>query len=509
LITDEKMDIPSAIKRVIDDRGIDVLHTPKLVISFVLDYVQGYDKEKKLLRIACANNLLDKVYDILNEKNDAQQEILSAKLEKHLTDEAFLSKENADIIIGLIFAGVGLSHIVIKSTEKETVRTEEKKVNGTEKTGLSEKRSTYTENKVISSHSSTSERKHYEYPTEIKRTPPKTKITGHIATEQDTFQSIDKRDCQIPVELIAPDNQLYVFDLLDNIFFHETEYLVVSQPSSLNNCVFYIFKNPGGWANPPIYIPNGKKVKQIYKIFAEKHGNEYNFEDVGTAQQKTLVGDNSSKKLSCIEQRKIELNKRKEALLAEKSTLGVFSFKRKAEIDKELFSINDELYSKESEKKETIVRIIMDNGKSMTFELFPDIAPITVDNFINLVKKGFYDGLIFHRVIKDFMIQGGDPSGIGTGGSGYAIKGEFAANGVKNDIKHERGVISMARSSNPNSAESQFFIMHRNSPHLDGQYAAFGKMIDGFSTLDEIARVETDSRDKPKLDQRISKIIVC
>ena len=131
--------------------------------------------------------------------------------------------------------------------------------------------------------------------------------------------------------------------------------------------------------------------------------------------------------------------------------------------------------------------IEMENGGKMTLELYPEKAPLTVENFEKLANEGFYDGLIFHRVIAGFMIQGGDPEGTGMGGPGYSIKGEFAANGVANDLRHTRGVISMARSMNPNSAGSQFFIMHMDAPHLDGQYAAFGKMTDGFETLDEIA----------------------
>lgn len=144
-----------------------------------------------------------------------------------------------------------------------------------------------------------------------------------------------------------------------------------------------------------------------------------------------------------------------------------------------------------------IVRITMDSGKTIRLELYPEIAPITVENFLDLVKKGFYDGLSFHRIIPGFMIQGGDPSGNGTGGPGYKIKGEFKSNGVKNDIKHERGVISMARAFDPNSAGSQFFIMHENAPHLDGEYAAFGKVIEGLETVDEIASVETGFQDAP------------
>jgi len=150
----------------------------------------------------------------------------------------------------------------------------------------------------------------------------------------------------------------------------------------------------------------------------------------------------------------------------------------------------------------------MQNGKTMTLELYPGTAPITVENFVKLAKEGFYDGLIFHRVIEGFMIQGGDPDGTGCGGPGYSIKGEFAANGVKNDLKHTRGVISMARAMDPNSAGSQFFIMHEDAPHLDGQYAAFGKMTDGFDTLDEIAQTDTDRMDRPRNEQKIESITI-
>ncbi len=152
--------------------------------------------------------------------------------------------------------------------------------------------------------------------------------------------------------------------------------------------------------------------------------------------------------------------------------------------------------------------ITMENGKTMTLELYHETAPITVDNFVKLAKDGFYDGLIFHRVIEGFMIQGGDPDGNGCGGPGYSIKGEFAANGVKNDLKHTRGVISMARAMDPDSAGSQFFIMHEDAPHLDGQYAAFGKLTDGFDTLDEIATVSTDRYDRPREDQKIKSIVI-
>lgn len=144
-----------------------------------------------------------------------------------------------------------------------------------------------------------------------------------------------------------------------------------------------------------------------------------------------------------------------------------------------------------------IVRITMDSGKTIRLELYPEIAQITVENFLDLVNKGFYDGLTFHRIIPGFMIQGGDPSGNGTGGPGYSIKGEFKSNGVNNTMKHERGVISMARAFDPNSAGSQFFIMHKDAPHLDGEYAAFGKVIEGLEAVDEIASVETGFQDAP------------
>lgn len=152
------------------------------------------------------------------------------------------------------------------------------------------------------------------------------------------------------------------------------------------------------------------------------------------------------------------------------------------------------------------IKIIMENGKVMEAELYDDIAPITVENFINLVNEHFYDGLIFHRVISGFMIQGGDPKGTGVGGSGKNIKGEFLSNGVVNNLKHERGVISMARASNPDSASSQFFIMHEDAPHLDGNYAAFGKVIKGIEVVDEIASVQTDYNDKPLVEQKIKTI---
>ena len=155
-----------------------------------------------------------------------------------------------------------------------------------------------------------------------------------------------------------------------------------------------------------------------------------------------------------------------------------------------------------------IVTIEMENGGKIVAELYPEVAPITVNNFVSLASKGFYDGLIFHRVISGFMIQGGDPQGTGVGGPGYSIKGEFAGNGVKNDLSHSRGVLSMARAQMPNSAGSQFFIMHADGPFLDGQYAAFGKVTEGLDVVDAIAAVKTDRMDKPKEDQRMKKVTV-
>ena len=155
-----------------------------------------------------------------------------------------------------------------------------------------------------------------------------------------------------------------------------------------------------------------------------------------------------------------------------------------------------------------IVTIEMENSKIIKAELYPDIAPNTVNNFISLANSGYYDGLGFHRVIYGFMIQGGCPEGTGCGGPGYSIKGEFVANGFKNDLKHTEGVLSMARSMMPDSAGSQFFIMHKAAPHLDGQYAAFGKMTDGFDVLDEIATCDTDRSDRPYEEQKIAKITV-
>lgn len=155
-----------------------------------------------------------------------------------------------------------------------------------------------------------------------------------------------------------------------------------------------------------------------------------------------------------------------------------------------------------------VVTIEMENGKTITAELFPEIAPNTVNNFISLIKKGFYDGLTFHRVIYGFMLQGGCPEGTGTGNPGYSIKGEFSGNGFKNELKHTEGVLSMARSMMPDSAGSQFFIMHKAAPHLDGQYAAFGKVTDGMDVVNEIAGVDTDFSDKPLDPQIIRKITV-
>ncbi len=155
-----------------------------------------------------------------------------------------------------------------------------------------------------------------------------------------------------------------------------------------------------------------------------------------------------------------------------------------------------------------IITFEMENGDIMKAELYPQVAPNTVNNFISLVNKGFYDGLIFHRVINGFMIQGGDPEGTGMGGPGYGIKGEFAQNGFVNDLKHSAGVLSMARSMMPNSAGSQFFIMHKDAPHLDGAYAAFGKIIEGMDVVNKIAEVATDYSDRPMEDQRMKTVTV-
>ena len=155
-----------------------------------------------------------------------------------------------------------------------------------------------------------------------------------------------------------------------------------------------------------------------------------------------------------------------------------------------------------------IVTFVMENGDSFKAELYPDIAPQSVYNFISLVNKGFYNGLIFHRVIPGFMIQGGDPEGTGMGGPGYSIKGEFTSNGFANNLKHTKGVLSMARSMMPNSAGSQFFIMHETSPHLDGEYAAFGRITEGQDVVDAIAVTETDFSDKPKTPQVMKTVTV-
>lgn len=155
-----------------------------------------------------------------------------------------------------------------------------------------------------------------------------------------------------------------------------------------------------------------------------------------------------------------------------------------------------------------IVTITMENGDVMKAELYPEIAPISVNNFISLIKKGYYDGLIFHRVISGFMIQGGCPDGTGMGGPGYSIKGEFAMNGVENNLKHTEGVLSMARAMAPDSAGSQFFIMHKTSPHLDGSYAAFGKITEGMDIVNKIAETPTDYADRPIQEQRMKSVTV-
>lgn len=155
-----------------------------------------------------------------------------------------------------------------------------------------------------------------------------------------------------------------------------------------------------------------------------------------------------------------------------------------------------------------LVTITMEDNKEIKIELFPEIAPNTVANFVSLIEDGFYDGLIFHRVIPGFMVQGGDPAGNGTGGPDYAIKGEFSSNGFENELKHDRGVLSMARSQSPDSAGSQFFIMTENSPHLDGDYAGFGQVIEGMDTVDEIVSAERDAADKPLKDQKMKEVTV-
>lgn len=158
--------------------------------------------------------------------------------------------------------------------------------------------------------------------------------------------------------------------------------------------------------------------------------------------------------------------------------------------------------------KNPIVTIEMENGDVIKAELYPEIAPNTVNNFLSLIKKGYYDGVVFHRVIPGFMIQGGDPEGTGMGGPGYSIRGEFTHNGFTNDLKHTPGVLSMARTMVPDSAGSQFFIMHETSPHLDGEYAGFGKVIEGMDAVDRIARVKTDYSDRPMEEQKMAKVTV-
>lgn len=170
------------------------------------------------------------------------------------------------------------------------------------------------------------------------------------------------------------------------------------------------------------------------------------------------------------------------------------------------------IYMKKSEEKimaqNPIVTITMENGDVMKAELYPEIAPNTVNNFVSLINHNFYDGVIFHRVIRGFMLQGGDPDGNGTGGPGYEIKGEFSSNGFKNDLKHTPGVLSMARTMIPDSAGSQFFIMHQAAPHLDGEYAAFGKIIEGMDVVNKIAETPTDYSDRPLEDQVMKTVTV-
>lgn len=158
--------------------------------------------------------------------------------------------------------------------------------------------------------------------------------------------------------------------------------------------------------------------------------------------------------------------------------------------------------------KNPVVTIEMENGSIIKAELYPEVAPNTVNNFISLINKGFYDGTIFHRVIPGFMVQGGDPDGTGMGGPDYSIKGEFSGNGFKNDLKHSKGVLSMARSMNPNSAGSQFFLMVADAPHLDGQYASFGKVTEGMEEVDRIVAVKRDNNDKPKQEQKMKTVTV-
>ena len=178
--------------------------------------------------------------------------------------------------------------------------------------------------------------------------------------------------------------------------------------------------------------------------------------------------------------------------------------------DKDETANSDEKESSTPEPtgKKPVVTLTMENGEEIIIELYPDIAPNTVNNFITLVEDGFYDGLIFHRVVPGFMIQGGDPEGTGIGGPGYAIKGEFSSNGFENDLLHERGVLSMARSQDPDSAGSQFFIMTEDSSHLDGDYAGFGKVVEGMETVDKIVAVDRDKQDKPEEDQVIQSMTV-
>lgn len=180
--------------------------------------------------------------------------------------------------------------------------------------------------------------------------------------------------------------------------------------------------------------------------------------------------------------------------------MSVFYYNRKM--------INKKQKGNKDMAQNPIVTIEMENGDVMKAELYPEIAPNTVNNFISLIQKGYYDGIIFHRVIRGFMIQGGDPEGTGVGGPGYSIKGEFSGNGFQNDLKHTKGVLSMARTMMPNTAGSQFFIMHETSPHLDGQYAGFGKVIEGVEVIDKIASVVTDYMDKPLEEQKMKKVTV-
>ena len=170
--------------------------------------------------------------------------------------------------------------------------------------------------------------------------------------------------------------------------------------------------------------------------------------------------------------------------------------------------IETDFGTEEKMAQNPIVTFTMENGDIIKAELYPDIAPVSVNNFISLINQNFYDGLIFHRVIKGFMIQGGDPEGTGMGGPGYSIRGEFEQNGYSNDLKHTEGVLSMARSMHPNSAGSQFFIMHKTSPHLDGAYAAFGKVIEGMENVNKIAETATDYSDRPLEEQKIKTVTV-